>query len=171
MKANEATEWIKKNGKGLVIWIAILSIVSVVIIGIYKLFKKTGGSSPGVSNPSQDPYEVSRAQDAYNQVAASLPKDSLYYKSLADSLQGYLQTTTFFWSSDVFDRYFKDLSANEFIALYYYWGNREYTGSVWSNPFQGIDDKYGSLTEALKARCYDADYKKIQNQFFSTGLI
>ncbi len=172
MKANAATDWIQKNGKGLAVGIALLTILTVVCLTIYKLFfKKQGGTAPGVSNPKEDPYEASRAQAAYNQVAATLTKDPLYYKSLADSLQGYLQTTTFFFSSDVFDKYFKDLAANEFIALYYYWGTREYSGSFWSNPFQGVDDKYGSLTEALKARCFEADYDKIKNQFASTGLI
>lgn len=171
MKANATTEWFKANWKGLSIALALIAVLTVVILTIYRIFRKPGSNQPGVSNPATVPYETSRVQNAYNQVAATLPKDSLYYKDLADSLQGYLQSTTFFIYSDVYDKYFKDLAENEFIAIYYYWGTREYTGSFWSNPFQGIDDKFGSLTEALKARCFEADFKKIQTQFSSTGLI
>jgi hypothetical protein len=165
------TTWISSNWKGVAISTGLAGGTVLIILLYKKFFGAPGGNAPSVSNPKQDPVEVQRSASMFSNIEKLLPKDQLYYKSIADSLQAYLQSTTFYFSSDIFEKYFKDLSDAEFIAVSYFWGNREYTGSFWNNPFQGIDDKYGSLTESLKARCYDTDYQKIASKFSSTGII
>lgn len=173
MSAADVTTWFQKNAKGVLITTVIAGVVIAIGLTLYKIFGKPKGTgAPDVSNPETTKAELDRMTAIYQQYKPALTKDELYYKSIADSLQAYLQSTTFYFSSDVFGLYFADLDVAAFVAVYYFWGpSREYTGSWFNNPFQGIGDKFGNLTEALKARITTADFQKIQQKFQTTGLI
>lgn len=164
-------EWLYEHRKAAIA-LLVLSVL-LFIVAKYFIFNKKGGSNaPDVSNPNADKPTVDRMTTIYLAYKSALTHDDLFYKGMADSIQSYLQSTTFFFSSDLYGRYFKDLTPADFVAVWYFWGpKREYSGSFLSNPFQGIDDKYGDLVQALKARCYPSDFNQIQERFKTTGLI
>lgn len=168
--ASKVTTWISANWKGLAITGALI-ISTVAAITLYnKIFKKPppGGNAPGVDNPKQNPADAAAASRMFDEVKARLPKPELFYKTLADSLQQYLQTNHFVWTSNIYKAYFEELNNDEFIALIYFWGYREYCGGFWQNS---MTERYGSLIVAIQDRDTTSDFNLIKSKFSSTGLI